>query len=137
MGPNTRVTVCLQLEGDSRGILARILVVAQPEGAFQILDVVAVLVCRGVLLCERTVGTTELAQIVEEADVQVRGGVPWAVERASVRAGVAAARVHAAFEDGHRRFGELGVCLGGQHFSPGGVQRAPGGCCAAVVVLVG
>ena len=134
--PNTRVAVRLQLQSNSSGILARVLIVAQPERALQVLDVVAILVRGGVLLCQRAVGAAEPAEVVEEAHVEVRGGVARAVERAGVGACKAASGVHVVFEDGHVRLGELGVGLCRQDLLPDGVQGTPRCCCAAVVILV-
>ena len=92
-GPDARVAVRLELRADGAA-LRPLRVVSDPvEHAEHVLHVVAVLVRDHVGLDERRVLRAELLQLVEEAEVDVDELVRWAVERADLGAGGAAARV--------------------------------------------
>ena len=92
--PDSRVAIRLQLR-PHRPALGAAALLGPLERAEQILDVVAVLVREHVGLGKRAaLGAEPRLELVEEAEVDVDLLVGGAVERADLRARVAAARLH-------------------------------------------
>src|SRR4029077_8484090 len=84
--PHTGVAVCLQFDPDRRALGSLCVASGMLEDAKEILDVVAVLVCEHIGLCEGpTAGSEAGCELAEEPEIDVDLLVGWTVERARLR----------------------------------------------------